>query len=171
MNSKQIVAAVSVVVLVIMLAYPALSTGTVLNTLASAKIANADHVYVTVGNVWIHHAGHSQSDGWELVSNQTQTVDLVALANNTMSLPKAQIPVGGYDNVRMELTNVTWAFNKTTTRLSVESTQLQARLQFTIQAGGEVTITMMIGGHQEQIQGSKFFISTFNATLSGAPVP
>jgi glycine cleavage system aminomethyltransferase T len=156
-------------ILVIILAYPALSTATVSIALSSSKIADAEHVYATVGNVWIHHSGYSQSAGWEVVSNQTQTVDLVTLTNNAMSFPRGQVPVGGYDAVRMELTNVTWVYNKTTTRLSVQSTQLQARLQFTLQAGGATTITMTIGGHQEEIQGSKFFLSNLNATIGGPP--
>ncbi len=77
-NSKQIVAAVSAFVLLVILVYPALSTGTVSIILRSTNIENADHVYVSVGEVWVHRLGQSSSDGWELVSNQSQTVDLVS---------------------------------------------------------------------------------------------
>ncbi len=167
MNSKQVVAAASAVILIILLAYPALSTGTVTVRLSAEKIANADHVFVTVGNVWIHHSGYSQSDGWEVVTNETQTVDLVNLTNTPLSFSSGQLPVGGYDTVRMQLTNVTWVYNKTTTKLSVQSTQLQTSLQFTLQSGRGTSILMMISGHQEQIQGSEVFVCSIYATLTG----
>lgn len=165
MNSKQIVAAISALVLVVILVYPTFSTGTVSASLNSTKIAGADHVYVTVGNLRIHHAGRPQSDGWEVVHNQTQTVDLVFLENTTLSFPKGQVPLGSYDSIRMDLTNVTWAFNKTNTKLSVQSTQLEVKLDFTSQGGRTVSVILLLSGHQELLQGSKFFVSTLNATV------
>jgi hypothetical protein len=166
-NSKQIVAVVSVVVLVAILAYPALSTGTISIVLASSKMENADHVYALVGNIWVHRLAQSSSGGWELVSNQTQTIDLITLENKSMPFAKHQIPVGSYDSIRMEVTNVTWVFNETTTRLSIESTQLQTKLVFTVQAGREGTINLILGGHMEEVRGTKFFVSNVNATLAG----
>jgi hypothetical protein len=168
-NSKQIVAVISVVVLVAILAYPALSTGTISIVLASSKMENADHVYALVGNIWIHRLVQSSSGAWELVSNQTQTIDLVTLENKTMMFAKHEIPVGSYDSIRLEVTNVTWVFNGTTTRLSVESTQLQTKLVFTVQAGREGTIGLTLSGHMEEIRGTKFFVSNVNARLAAVP--
>jgi hypothetical protein len=168
-NSKQIVAAVSAVVLVAILVYPALSTGTVSIHLQSTSIEKADHVYVLVGNVWVHRAGQSGADGWELVSNQSQTVDLVSLESTTISLAKGQVRLGGYDTIRLDVSNVTWVFNKTTTRLSVQVSELQTNLEFITQAGRESTITLVLSGHTEDIRGTKFFVPNMNATLSGVP--
>lgn len=171
MNSKQIVAAVSVVVLVVILAYPSLSTGTITILLQSGKMEKADHVYALVGSVWVHRLGQSSSDGWELVSNQSQTVDLVSLENTTMTFAKGQVPLGGYDSVRIEVSNVTWLYNKTTTRLSVQLPQLQTKIGFTAQAGRESTITLVLGGHTEEVRGTKFFVPNLNATFGGVPGP
>jgi hypothetical protein len=168
-NSKQIMAALSVVVLVTILGYPALSTGTVSILLRSTKIEQADHVYTSVSNVWVHRLGQSSSDGWELASNQSLTVDLVSLENTTMTVAKAQIPVGSYDGIRIEISNVTWVFNKTTTRLSVELSRLQTKLEFTTQAGRGSTITLVLSGHTEEVRGIKSFVSYVNATLGGVP--
>jgi len=171
-NSKQIVAAVSVVVLVAILAYPALSTGTVSILLRSAKIEEADHIYALVGNVRVHQQGQPSSDGWKLVSNQTQTVDLISLENTTMTFAKQQIPVGGYDGIRMEVSNVTCVFsNGTTSRLSVESPQIQTKLGFTAQTWRELTITLVLSGQMKDVSGTKFFVSNLNATLGGVSGP
>jgi len=168
-NSKQIVAAISAVILVGIIAYPALATGTISIILSSAKIQDADHVYATVENVWVHQAGQPGSSGWELVSNQSQTVDLVALANSSMKFAKGQVSVGSYDSVRMNISNVTWVFNGTTNKLTIELSQLQTKLEFTAQAGRESTITLILSAQQERISGTKVFVSNLNATLAGVP--
>jgi hypothetical protein len=168
-NSKQFVAAISAVILVAILAYPALATGTISIILSSAKIQEADHVYATVENVWVHHAGQPGSSGWELVSNQSQTVDLVTLQNSEMMFAKGQVSVGSYDSVRMNISNVTWVFNKTTDKLTIELSQLQSKLEFTAQAGKESAITLILSARQEQISGTKVFVSDLNATLAGVP--
>ena len=79
MNSKQVVSAVSVVVLLVILLYPTLSTGAVSMTLKSNKIGNADHVYVTLRDVWAHQTGQSESQGWRILSNTSKTLDLVSM--------------------------------------------------------------------------------------------
>jgi hypothetical protein len=170
-NSKQVVAAVSAIVLVVILVYPALSTGTVSIILKSSNIENADHVYVSVGDVWVHRLGHSSSDGWELVSNQSQTVDLISLKNSAVTFGKGQVPVGGYDGIKMAISNVTWVFNKTTTRLSVQIPQLQTNLVFTAQAGRGSTIAVILTGQSEIVNESKFFVPNITATLSGMSTP
>jgi hypothetical protein len=164
-NSKQIVAAISALILIVILVYPTFSTGALSAALTSTKIAGADHVYATVGNLQIHHTGRPESEGWEVVYNQTQTVDLVLLQNTTLNFPKGQVPLGSYDSIRMYLTNVTWVFNQTYTRLSVQSTQVEVKLDFTSQGGRAVSVALVLSGHQEVLQGNKFFVSTLKATL------
>jgi hypothetical protein len=170
-NSKQAVAAVSVVVLIVILVYPALSTGTVSILLQSTKIERADHVFVSIGSVWMHRAGQSSPDEWELVSNQSQTVDLTSLATSRMVFAKGQAPLGAYDSIRIEVSNVTWVFNNTSTRLSVQVPQLLANLNFNTQAGRVSTITLVLAGHEEELQSTKFFVPNLNATLGGVPGP
>ena len=171
-NSKQIVAAVSAFLLLVILAYPALSTGTVSIILRSTNIENADHVYVSVGEVWVHRLGQSSSDGWELVSNQSQTVDLVSVESSAVTFAKGQVPVGGYDGIKMTISNVTWVFNKTTTSLSVQIPQLQTNLDFTAQAGRDSAISVVLTGQSEMLGGgADFFIPNITANLSGASNP
>ena len=169
MNSKQVVAAASAVILVIILAYPALASGTVSVLLQSSKINEADHVYARVGNVWVHMTGPSSGSGWQLISDQSQTVDLVSLQNTTLAFVKGQVPLGGYDSIRMDISNVTLVFNGTTTALSLQSSQVLANLNFNTQAGRESTITLVLGGASQSVGGTKFFVPSMNATLTGIP--
>jgi len=165
-NSKQVVAAVSVVALLLIIVYPALSVGAVSVLVRSAKIEKAEHIYVTVNDVWAHKAGQGSSEGWEMVSNQTKTIDLIALGNSTTTLGKGDISLARYDIIRIEVSNVTWVFNKTTTKLEVESSQLPTNVDFTVRAGKEAVITLTLGGRREETQGSRFFVPTLNATIA-----
>jgi len=164
-NSKQIVAAISVVALLVILVYPALAAGAVTVQIRSSKMEKADHVFVTIGDVWVHRSEQSGSEGWQLISNQSQTVDLVTLENTTTLFVKGQISLGDYDTVRMEISNITWVFNKTTTNLEVESSQIQSNLDFTVQAGRETIITLVLTGQQQEIRGTNFFVPTLTATV------
>jgi len=169
MNSKQVVAAISAVVLLVILVYPALSTGTVSLQVHSAKVETADHVYVTFTRIWAHQKGQAGSDAWKLVSNQSQTVDLVSLENSTKFLAKGQVALSNYDSIRLEVSNVTWVFNKTTTNLPTEASQLSTNLDFTVMAGKESSITIVVSGRQEVVGGTKLFAANLNATLTTNP--
>lgn len=164
MNSKQIVSAVSVAVLLIILLYPTLSTGAVSMTLKSNRIGNADHVYVTLRDVWAHQTGQSESQGWIILSNTSKTLDLVSLQSTTV-LIDSKLPVGRYDSVRVDLANATWVYAGTITTLQLESTQLSSKLDFTVTASRGVPLSLMIGGFQETLQGQKFLSVSLNTSL------
>jgi hypothetical protein len=161
-NSKQVLAAVSVVVLVFILVYPALSTGTLAVSIGSAKIQKADHVYVTVDSVWAHTSGGA----WKLVSNSTEKVDLVSLENSTKLLGTGQIPTGTYDSVRIMVSNVTWVFNKTTTVIGIASPEIDGSLEFTVGASRATSILILVSSRQELIADSEYYTGTMNATVT-----
>jgi len=165
-NSKQVVAALSVIILLVILIYPAVATGNVAVAIGGQKIDNADHVYVTVVGVWVHERGQSNSTGWKSVYNQSQTVDLISLENSTTPLATSQISVARYDAVRLTLSNVTWVFNKTTTNLLSTPSNFDANIDFTLVAGRALTINILLGGSKEVIGASKFFqgVMTVNVT-------
>jgi hypothetical protein len=152
--------------LLIILIYPAISTGGVSVTVRSTKIERADHIYVTVNGIWAHRRGQANTVGWTLVTNQSQSVDLVALVNSTKSLGAGQLPAASYDAVRLELSNVTWVFNKTTTQLTIVSPRLDARLEFTAMVGRESPITIVLGGQQQTVGSARVFAATLSATMT-----
>lgn len=168
MNSKQIVAVVSVIALLVILVYPALATGTVAISIRAEKIEKAEHVYVTIGNIRAHRSTQASSEGWEQVYNQSQTIDLVSLENTSMIFGKGKVSLGVYDAIRLEISNVTWTFNKTSTNLNVESSELQASIEFTSQAGRELPVMLMLTGHLEESGSTKLFVSSLSATVTGS---
>ena len=169
MNSKQIVAVVGILALLAVIVYPALSTGPVSITVGSMRGEKADHIFVTIDDVWAHRAGQVSPEGWELISNQSQTVDLVALSNSSATLGKGTLSVAKYDMVRVDVSNVTWVYNKTSTQLQVESSQIPTNVEFTIVSGKETVIALVLTGHEESISGTNFFTSQLNATATLHP--
>ena len=166
MNSKQVVAAVSVVILLIILVYPALLTGTISVAIGSMKIDQADHVYVIINGIWIHEKGQSNATGWKSVYNQTQVLDLVSLENSTNPLATSKLSVGSYDSVRVVVSNVTWVFNQTTTKLLMSSPNLDSSIGFTVAAGKNLSITILLGGHPETAGGLKYFGSIVKVSVT-----
>ena len=166
MNSKQVVAAVSAIVLVIIVVYPAVAVGTVSVSLASAKISKADHVYVTVRSVWAHPKGQVSGAAWVLISNQTVSEDLVSLENSSKLLGSGQVSSGDYDSIRVQVSNATWVFNKTTTVLGVASPQIDAPIDFTAGAAKTTNILVTVSAQEELIANSTYFAGTMNATLT-----
>jgi hypothetical protein len=163
MNSKQVVAAASAILLLVILIYPALSSGSLSISLKSTSISKADHVYVIIKGVWAHRAGQSQSQGWELVYNTTKTLDLVSLVNSP-DVIKGNAPVATYDALRLDVSNVTWVYNGTSSNLQLESTQLSSSIDFTVKTSQD--LSLIVNGGSEILQGEKFFTATLNATLA-----
>ena len=165
MNSKQVVAAISVVILLVMLIYPALSSGSLSISLKSTSIPQADHVFVTINGVWAHRAGQSQSQGWELVFNTTETLDLMSLATSP-NIIKGDAPVATYDTLRIGVSNVTWVFNGTSSNLQLESDQLSSSIDFTVRSSQNLPLIIVIVGRSEILEGQRFFAATLNTTLA-----
>lgn len=166
MNSKQIVAAISLIVLMFIIIYPSVSMGTVSVSLASTRIAAAEHVYVTIDSVWAHSTSETVAGGWVLVSNQSATIDLVSLENSSRFLGSGQIASGSYDSVRIQVSNVTWVFNKTTTTLSVTSPQIEGPITFTVGAAKATAIVITLSPQKELIANSEYFTGTISAVLT-----
>jgi len=165
MNSKRIVAVISVVVLLIILVYPALASGSLSISLKSTSIPKADHVFLTIKDVWAHRAGQGQDQGWELVYNTTVTVDLKSLVTSP-NMIKGNAPVAAYDTLRVDISNVTWVFNGTSSNLQIESNQLTSSLDFAVQSSQNVPLIVVIAGRSDVLDSQRFFAATLNATIA-----
>ena len=166
MNSKQIVAAISAIVLVVILVYPSVSVGTVSVSLTSTTIERADHVFVTIDNVWAHPASQAAGVGWVLVSNQSVREDLVSLQTSSKLLGSGQISSGAYDSIRIEVSNVTWVFNKTTTVVGIASPEIEGTVDFTVGAATPSMILVTLTPQEQLIANSEYFTGTITATLT-----
>jgi hypothetical protein len=165
-NSKQVVAVISAIVLIVILVYPTVSVGTVSVSLASARIGKADHVYVTIDRVWAHPSGQASSSGWVVVSNQSVSVDLASLQNSSKVLGSGQISSGDYDGIRIEVSNVTWVFNKTTTTLGIASPEIDGTVDYTVGVAGQTKILVTLSPQEEVIANSEYFAGTLSGTVT-----
>ena len=138
--------------------------GTVSVSLRSSGISKADHVYVTIDTVWAHPKGQASGAGWTMVSNQSVNMDLVSLENSTKLLGTGHVPSGDYDSIRIEVSNVTWVFNKTTTTLGIASPEVDGTLDFTVGAGKGTNVLITLSSQQELIANSEYYTATMNAT-------
>jgi glycine cleavage system aminomethyltransferase T len=165
-NLKQVIAAIGVIALLVVVVYPALATGTVAVSIKAGKISLADHVYVTLTDVSGHRAGQSGDQGWELIANQSRTVDLVTMGNSPSILGTGQIPASSYDMIRLDIANVTWVYGKNSTTLQLQTSLVSANLNFTVQAEKSVGVELTLSGQSLNVVGTQYFSPTLTATVS-----
>jgi hypothetical protein len=167
-NSKQVVAALGLAALLVIVIYPAVATGSVALSLKTEPIANVDHVYVTVTDISAHRAGDLSDQGWELIENQSRTLDLVSLvkSNSSITLASGQVPVSNYDMIRVDISNVTWVYRQNSTNLPLQSPLLSASVNFTLKAQMNVAVQLTLTGQSVNISGTEYFAPTLAATAS-----
>jgi len=165
-NLKQVIAAIGVIALLIIVVYPALATGTVVVSINAGKVSLADHVYVTLTDVSGHRAGQSADQGWELIANQSRTIDLVTMGSSPSILGTGQIPASSYDMIRIDIANVTWVYKNNSTNLQLQSSLVSVNLNFTVEAQKSVAIEMTLSGQSLNVVGTEYFSPTLTATVS-----
>lgn len=140
--------------------------GNVSVSLRSAAISKADHVYVTIDSVWVHPKGEASGQGWKILSNQSVSMDLVSLANSTKVLGTGQVASGDYDSIRIEVSNVTWVFNKTSAPLGIASPEIDGPVDFTVGAGKGANILITLTSQQQLIANSEYYTATMSASIN-----
>jgi hypothetical protein len=165
-NLKQVIAAIGVIALLVIVVYPALATGTIAISIKAGKISLADHVYVTLTDVSAHRAGQSGDQGWELIANQSRTIDLVTIGNSPTILGTGQIPASNYDMIRIDIANVTWVYKQNSTNLQLQSSLVPVNLNFTVQADRSIGVEMTLSGQSLNVVGTEYFSPTLTATVS-----
>jgi hypothetical protein len=165
-NLKQVIAAIGVIALLVIIVYPALATGTIEVSINAGKILLADHVYVTLTDISGHRAGQSADQGWELIANQSRTIDLATMGNSPTILGTGQIPVSNYDMIRIDIANVTWVYKQNSTNLQLQSSLVSVNLNFTVQAEKSIGIEMTLSGQSLNVVGTEYFSPTLTATVS-----
>ncbi len=93
-------------------------------------------------------------------------MDLVSLENSTNLLGTGQVASGDFDSIRIEVSNVTWVFNKTTTPLGIASPEIDGTLDFTVGAGKGTNVLITLTSQQELIANSEYYTATLSATLT-----
>ena len=135
---------------------------------------NVTHIYITFSQIALNQVNSASGDNWTVLTNDTTTIDLLALVNVTESLGNFSVPVGNYSQIRF-LNPIASAviFNGTANVIvplevpSGNQTGLKVQFQppFEIKADGIVTITIDISANNNGIHNGKL-IPSMHATVS-----
>jgi len=143
MRAKQIVAVIVLLVVALLIVVPPFLNGGAKMTLSSTTSVNADHLYVTIGEISAHRTDLSGTSAWQPVSNMSTVVDLT-LANMSKTVALGNLPLGQYDTVRVRVTNATVIINGTSQKVQLDSRLFTVPVSFLAQFGASTVITLKV---------------------------
>ena len=164
MRAKQVVAIVVLLMVALLIVVPPLLNGGTKITLSSTTSVNADHVYVTIGEVSAHRIDLSGTSAWQSISNKSTVVD-VTVANISETIALGSLPLGQYDTVRVRVTNATVIINGTSQRVQLESRVFSIPISFLTQFGTSTAITLKVSPVIEKSTNGV----TLRLSFTGAP--
>ena len=143
MRARQIVAVIVLLVVALLIVVPPFLNGGAKMTLSSTTSVNADHLYVTIGEISAHRMDLSGTSAWQSVSNMSTVVDLT-LANMSETVALGNLPLGQYDTVRVRVTNATVIINGTSQKVQLDSRLFTIPVSFLAQFGASTVITLKV---------------------------
>ena len=167
MRAKQIVAVIVLVVVALLIVVPPLLNGGTKMTLSSTTSVNADHLYVTVGEISAHRMDLSGTSAWQSVSNKSTVVDLT-VANISETVALGSLPLGQYDQVRVRVTNATVIINGTSQKVQLESRVFSIPVSFLTQFGTSTVIVLKVTPEIEKTTGGVTLTLSFTGASANA---
>ena len=149
MRAKQIVAVIVLIVVALLIVVPPLLNGGVKVTISSTTSVNADHLYLTIGEISGHRTDLSGTSAWQSISNKSTVVDLTQ-ANISEMVALGNLPLGQYDTVRVRVTNATVIINGTSQRVQLDSRLFTTPVSFLAQFGASTVITLKVSPEIEK---------------------
>ena len=158
MSPRQIVSAAILIIVILIILYPATAIGTVrLNAQykqatiyvdipgeeGPLKITGVTNLEVSFSDVHIHLANAETDAGWLPISYQTDNIDLIAntAESNTIFLTPT-IPVGEYDQIWLTFSDTFATFNGTTVRVKTDPQFVVLDYPFTVKSGSETELNL-----------------------------
>jgi hypothetical protein len=162
MRAKQVVAVAVLVVVALLLVFPPLLNGGAEVTLSSTTSVQADHVYVTIGEISVHRADISGPSAWQSISNKSTRVDLT-LANISETVALGTLPLGEYETVRVKVTNATVIINGTSKKVQLESSMFTIPFFFLTRFGTNTVIVLKVAPEVQETTGGVTLRLAFSA--------
>ena len=169
MRAKQIVAVIVLLVVALLIVVPPFLNGGAKMTLSSTTSVNADHLYVTIGEISAHRTDLSGTSAWQSVSNMSTVVDLT-LANMSETVALGNLPLGQYDTVRVRVTNATVIINGTSQKVQLDSRLFTVPVSFLAQFGASTVITLKVSPEIQKTTDGVTLKLSFTG-VSGNPSP
>jgi hypothetical protein len=154
LSPRQIFSAVFLIILIVVILYPATAIGTV-RVNAQYKqaiiyteegpldITGVTNLEVSFSDVEIHLANAKNDTGWLPISYKTNSLDLIGNTGkpNTILLTPT-IPVGEYDMIVLTFSDTFATFNGTTVKVETEPQFVVLYSPFTVKSGSETELKL-----------------------------
>ncbi|WP_455279290.1 DUF4382 domain-containing protein [[Eubacterium] cellulosolvens] len=158
MSPRQIFSAILLIIVIVIILYPATAIGTVrLNAQykqaiiyseipgeeGPLEITGVTNLEVSFSDVEIHLANAENYTGWLPISYQTEKLDLVGNTGNSKTiLLTPTIPVGEYDMIGLTFSDTFATFNGTTVKVETEPQFVVLDYPFTVKSGSETELNL-----------------------------
>jgi len=143
MRAKQIVAVVVLLSVTFLIVYPPLANSNVKIAASSSSPVDAEHLYLTIGEISAHRADTREPSGWFTVANQSSRIDLAAV-NSTQTIALGSVSLGQYDMIRVRIANATAIVNNTSKRVQLPFTLFTIPVSFLVQLGAQTAVALKI---------------------------
>jgi hypothetical protein len=163
---KQVVAAASIALVVLMVVAPPLLVGQIAVQIRPNPAGDLlQSLNITVTEISAHRSGMPETTGWVTMSNETRTLDLLRIANITEHLVSGTLSLGRYDRIRLFVANATALVNGTSTRVELPQVIVDIPVVFDSRYGINTTILVAITGQLGKEDSRVIWDPSYNATI------
>lgn len=170
MTAKRIVAVFLTCIILFLLVYPSIGSGTILLRIRNTPVKTeqtVEQIYVTYKLVMAHPSNMGNDSGWRVVANETRRLELVALTNTTELLLQSRLTAGKYNMIKIQITNASAIVNGTEVKLEVPPKDVMITVEFTLRIDRETTILLDFQSNYQEILTLKRLLPFVNATAVG----
>jgi hypothetical protein len=127
---------------------------------------NITRANVTISQVMVHRSAavNNTTAGWELIVNESQTFDLIALQNVSKFFGSVNLSIGMYTQIRLVIDSCVITVNGTEYNCTVPSGAIKLIKQFVLMPDQTITLTMDFDV-QESVHETGNDKYTFNPTI------
>jgi len=168
MTAKRIVAVFLTCIILFLLVYPSIGSGTLLLKVRNTPVkteATLEGIYVNFKLVMAHPSNMANDSGWRILANETRRLELVALTNTTEIFLQSHLAAGKYNMIRIQITNASAIVNGNEVKLEAPPKDVTINVEFTLRTDRETTILLDFQSNYQEILTLKRLLPVVNATV------
>jgi len=168
MTAKKIVAVFLTCIILFLLVYPSIGSGTLQLRVKNTPVKTeqtVERIYVTYRLVTAHPSNMANDSGWRVVANETRRLELVALTNTTELFVQSRLAAGEYDKIKIQITNASAIVNGTEIKLEVPPRDVTIVVEFTLRIDRETIVLLDFQSNYHEIVTLKRLLPVVNATV------
>jgi hypothetical protein len=168
MTAKRIAAVFLICIILFLLVYPSIGSGTLILKVRNTPVKTehlVERIYVIYKLVMAHPSNVANDSGWRVLANETRRLELVALTNTTELFAESRLTAGKYDMIKIQITNASAIVNGTEVKLETPPRDLMIAVQFTLRIDRETTVLLDFQSNYEEISTLKRMVPVVNATV------